>query len=229
MKYQTQFAYRCLQVFVTLFFSCFLLSCTTKPNLETQALINLNNNLAQLTKWKLKGKIAWITEKERKSAYINWQQNDATLQFALTNVLGINLANLEYDGIMATLQADGKSYYDSSPSALIYQVSGWQVPLEQLSSWIKGAATSEGRNAIAGQVNGSRQAREKNQEITRYENGLIKQIKATCDQCDQWTINYTQYNNVSMNNIEYQLPEQINMFNSAYQATIKIRISEWSQ
>lgn len=202
-----------------------LAACVSRPTLESQAAIALNNNLAQLQQWKLKGKIAWITTTERKSAYMNWQQSLDNMQFDLSNVVGINVASLTFNGELATLKADGKEYIDPSPSSLIFKTTGWNVPLEPLSSWVKGAVSVEGRlskdakNVLA--IN--------KQQIIRYENGLIKQIKPICEICDQWTIDYTSYENVLMGGIEYQLPKQISMFNPAYQATIKIRISQWSQ
>lgn len=199
-----------------------LTACASRPSLESLAVVKLNNNLAQLQKWKLSGKIAWITASERKSAYINWQQDLENMQFDLSNLVGINLASLNYDGQIARLKADGKEYQDPSPSFLIYKTTGWSVPLEPLSSWVKGAATSQGRQS-------NKTAASNNQQIIRYENGLIKQIKANCERCDQWTIDYTEYDNVSIGEDEYQLPKQISMFNSASQATIKIRISQWSQ
>lgn len=194
-----------------------LMACAAKPKLESQAIITLNNNLAELTHWKLKGKIAWITPNERKSAYINWQQQNQDMQFVLSNLLGINLASLAFDGDMATLNADGKQFQDPSPAMLIYQTTGWNVPLERLSSWVKGAASVSGRASQSG-----------SQEIVRYENGLIRQIKPTCNNCDQWRIDYTAYDNVIIDSTEYQLPSDITMYNPAFNATIKIKISEWS-
>lgn len=199
-----------------------LTACASRPSLESQAIVQLNYNLAQLQKWKLKGKIAWITASERKSAYMNWQQNRENMQFDLSNLVGINLASLNYNGEIARLNANGKEYQDPSPSFLIYKTTGWNVPLELLGSWVKGAATSQGRQS-------SKLTPSHNQQIIRYENGLIKQIKPNCEKCDQWTIDYTSYENVTIGGIEYQLPKQIDMFNSGSQAKIKIKISQWSQ
>ena len=225
MKFTTRQVDILFKLLATSVFSIALMACVSRPTLESQSVIQLNSNLAKLQQWKLKGKIAWITATERKSAYINWQQNVNTMQFDLSNVVGINLASLSYNGEIAALKADGKEYVDQSPSALIYKTTGWNVPLEPLSSWVKGAVSSNGR-----QLNKlNKNVTINNQKITRYKNGLIKQIKPNCEMCDQWTIDYTSYENVSIGEIEYQLPKQISMFNSASQATIKIRISQWSQ
>jgi outer membrane lipoprotein LolB len=216
--------------FVACLFS-FINGCATKPSLENQIAVAVDNNLAQLTQWRLKGKIAWITPQQRTSAYMNWHQNDAQMQFTLTNVLGITLASLSYDGENAILQADGRQFQDPSPSALIYRTTGWQVPLTSLSSWIKGAPSHKGRIDEKNKLSGIRN----NAQILRYENGLIKQIKPACavklnvENCNEWTIDYTRYTSVSISNVQYQLPSTINMYNTASRASIKMRISEWSQ
>ncbi|MFT4653505.1 MAG: outer membrane lipoprotein LolB [Patiriisocius sp.] len=228
-----------MKLITTILMTIGLMACNVRPALEDQAVINVNNNLTQLTQWKLKGKIAWITPTQRRSAYMYWQQEDANKQFGLSNVLGMTLVSLAFDGQLATLLFDGKEYQGPSPAMLVYQTTGLQVPLEALSSWVKGAPSVDGRS-------------EKNigdddtdgvpieQKITRFENGLIKQIKPICanisqknapinDNCNQWTIDYTSYTNATINNVQYQLPMQISMFNSANQTTIKMKISEWSQ
>lgn len=214
-----------------------LTACANKPALESEAVINLNSNLAQLQQWKIKGRIAWISLDERKSAYMNWQQDIDSMQFDLSNVLGINLASLTYDGQKATLQADGKTFENASPSALIYQVSGWEVPLEQLSNWVKGAASQHGR--VVGNAQASFMKQDDTQivqQITRYENGLIEKIQTVCPprpvqffRCDEWTISYNRYANVIIDENEYQLPTSITLFNARNQATIKMRINEWSR
>jgi outer membrane lipoprotein LolB len=222
-----------IKILTIIFMIVWLMACVNKPPLEDRAVVTLNNNLAQLTQWKLKGRIAWITAIERKSAYMNWQQNNANMQFNLSNVLGINVASISFDGQLATLRTDGKKYQGPSPSMLIYQTTGWQVPLELLSNWVKGAASVNGRMHIDTRQGPNNEAPSE-QQITRYENGLIKQIKPICAanvdanvSCDEWTIDYTSYKNVTIDNIQYQLPEQISMFNPVKQATIKMRISEW--
>jgi outer membrane lipoprotein LolB len=243
MKFKAKKASPLTKILSIMVLSTWLIACAGKPALESQAVINLNNNLAMLSKWQFTGKIAWITQNERKSAYIHWRQNDNTMHFSLNNMLGINLAKLSFDGNMATLNADDKEYTDPSPSALVYQTTGWRVPLEPLSSWVKGAASVKGRLKTNDDINSRAPKNQKTSDksayskssnmtdasIIRYENGLIKQIKPTCTNCDSWTIDYTSYENVILNDIQYQLPKQINMFNSAYQATIKIRISDWSE
>lgn len=201
-------------------------ACTTKGLLEDQAVLALNNNLATLQNWQLRGKIAWVTPQERKSAYINWQQREQNMQFTLSNVLGINLATLNYDGELATLVADDQTYSDPSPSRLIYQTTGWSVPILPLSSWIKGAASTNGREYLSS-GNGDVLQKGFKQRIIRFENGLIKQLIPQCAGCDAWQIDYKRYQAVVIKQVEYQLPTDISLTNLKSNATIKIRVNEW--
>lgn len=216
------------KLFIMYLLVFFVQACATKNTLDNQAVITLNNNLASLNNWKLKGKIAWITPSERKSAYINWQQRGQAIEFKLTNLLGINLATLNYNNKRATLKSDGQTYSDPSPSQLIYQTTGWDVPILPLSSWIKGVASIDAREYQGIKNTSNRNNISIEQTITRFENGLIKQLIGQCSGCDAWQIDYKGYQSATLNNIEYQLPTTISLTNVRTRAIIKIRISEWS-
>lgn len=210
------------------FFTMLVSGCTSTPKLENQAVLQLNNNLAQLTQWKLSGKIAWIGTSERKSAYINWQQDAQELTFTLTNVLGISGGKLSYDGVLASLYADGEIYTDPSPSFLIYKTTGFDIPIKSLQSWIKGAAYPSGRQEGVLLEND-----EKVDTIARYENGLIQKLVTKCSlrrtSCSPWQIDYESYVNVKINEVDYQLPSSIRLLNLNTQDIVKIKVNKWSQ
>lgn len=195
-----------------------LSACSSTKMLENDVNAQLNSNLAKLTSWKLRGKIAVIAPNERKSANLNWQQIDDRTNLTLSNVLGITLAELNYNGTIASLEADSKTYKDTSPSRLIHRITGWQVPVEPLVYWIKGASSATGRNAS---VNN-------NATILRYDNGLIKQITPNCNRCERWQINYKKYDTAYIDNQEYQLPSSITLKNLDTNISIKLRIDKWS-
>ncbi|MFW8590038.1 lipoprotein insertase outer membrane protein LolB [Glaciecola sp. 2405UD65-10] len=207
--------------------SCLLVACSTKPTLEQQAVISLNQNLAQLTHWKLSGKIAWISATERKSAYINWQQQGEAFSFSVTNILGISGGTMIFDGEKATLKADGEQYTDPSPAQLVYRLTGWDLPLSDLQYWIKGASGESGR------FNTKQQAQLNTvSSIVRYDNGLIKQLVSQCKprqvSCSPWQIDYQAYKNSVINGVSYQLPSAITLRNLSSNAMVKIKVSKWS-
>lgn len=220
-------AFKRLSKLVPIFFiaGIFLSACTTKPSLEQLAIINLNQNLAQLTHWKLSGKIAWISPTERKSAYINWQQQGQAFTFSISNVLGISGGTMSYDGDTAILKADGEQYSDPSPAQLIYNLTGWDLPLSALQYWMKGASNESGRVL-------SNQSFSVVSSVTRYENGLIKQLISKCNEeqtsCSPWQIDYQVYKDCIINGVSYQLPSAITLTNLTSTAKVKIKVSKWS-
>lgn len=208
---------RSIKLFLIVVLSCLFAACATKAPLEDKSTILLNANLMQLKKWQLKGKIAWITPDERKSAYISWRQDHDDMQFDLNNLLGINLASMQADANTASLTANNETYYNSSPSLLIYQTTGWQVPLESLKYWIKGASSELGRQQDNKHI------------VTRYPNGLVKEIQTSQHNEITWTVSYQSYESNTIAGVEYQLPKQVSLYNPSLNATIKILISQWSE
>lgn len=177
----------------------------------------VNQDLDNLQSWQLSGKIAWITPEERKSAYINWQTSNNDTTFNLNNLLGVNLARLRTENTVSTLSTDDKTFVGDSASLLIFQQTGFRVPIEQLKYWVKGQIPdSENYNANI-----------KN-EITYRTDGLIKSLTHNCEYCDVWNITYNNYTQAEINQTTYVLPSSIELFNPAHQALIKIRITGWS-
>ena len=199
-----------------LFALVMLSGCAVQTN-QPVSTANVQEDLTTLNNWKISGKIAFITPKERTSAYMNWQNEENFVSFNLNNLLGINLASIEITNQQTILKANNETYIGENASQLIYETTGWRVPIEQLRQWVKGNVGSEEQT----NTNFKR-------SISYYDNGLIKTVKHECDYCDVWDIQYSSYNTVTLNNKIYILPTTINMTNAAYQARIKISISKWS-
>ncbi len=164
--------------------------------------------LEQLQNWSVRGKLAIISLDERKSASIAWQQHQDKLTMTLTTVVGTTIAKLFYDGEMATLTADGQTWQDPSPSALIYRITGWEVPVESLKYWMKG------------QVNADL--------VSEYfDNGLVKSMTAGCEQCLVWQVNYNAYAEFTLNETLYTLPTSLRLNQSSTQTSLIMRIDQW--
>ncbi|MDT0594001.1 lipoprotein insertase outer membrane protein LolB [Glaciecola petra] len=211
----------CFYVVVALF----VIGCVSAPKPRT-SLAN-TSDIAALDQWRIKGKIAWITQQERTSAYLNWEKNQSSLSFGLTNVLGITLAKMKYDGNMATLTADGKTYTDFSASRLIAQTTGWQIPIANLQHWIKGVAAPEIEKSISADSNDSNENRI--QDISYNSDGTLRQFTHSCRACDTWQISYVAYKSWSLYEQNFRLPSSITLLNVNTQAQIKLRISQWSE
>ncbi|MEG3768142.1 lipoprotein insertase outer membrane protein LolB [Alteromonas sp. 14N.309.X.WAT.G.H12] len=191
-------------IFVVLFG---LNACTTLPDGPQQA-VNLPIQLAKLTdvtQWQIKGKMAIRQGKKAVSANMNWKTNQTDFEFRLTNMLGISLVNMDYTQGLATLEADGNHYENTDPSALIYQVTNWDIPVHKLLSWIKGLPL-------------------KDDVYQLNDKQLLASLSPGCQTCSQWQVTYSQYGNVSGIWLPYQLTlRQTNKDNTM----IKIRIETW--
>jgi outer membrane lipoprotein LolB len=177
---------------------------------ETQKAAKIaQQQLDALTVWSVRGKLAIISPDERKSANLSWQQENEKISMLLTSVVGSTIARMTYDGEMATLEADGQNWQDPSPSVLIYQVTGWDVPVEQLAQWMKASVEQ--------------------QHVSDYfENGLVKQIVTKCTGCLPWVIDYTRYGEFLLNDRRFTLPTSMRLEQSNTQTKLILRIDDWS-
>jgi outer membrane lipoprotein LolB len=203
------------KLFGLFLFIVLLNGCKNVPDLENRKAIDMSAEYLQLpnqekvgllTHWELSGKIAVITADERKSAYLNWQQADDKIDFRLSNLLGVSLLKLSYNGNIARLEVDGDIYEDMSTEALIYRTTGWILPLDNLPQWIKGAANEQ-------------------DIVTLNAQGLPQHIKAICQSCAGWEISYSQYKEVQ----GVLLPFSIVVNNPSKQTRLKFKVSQWQR
>ncbi|MBU2978875.1 lipoprotein insertase outer membrane protein LolB [Alteromonas sp. C1M14] len=191
-------------VFIVFFW---LSACTTLPDGPQQA-VDLPIQLAKLNdinQWQIKGKMAIRQGKKAVSANMNWKTNQADFKFRLTNLLGITLVNMDYSQGLAVLEADDKTYEHSDPSALIYEVTNWDIPVHKLLSWIKGLPL-------------------KDDVYQLNDKQLLASLSPNCETCSSWQVSYSQYGNVEGIWLPYQLTlRQTDKDNTM----IKIRIDSW--
>ncbi len=201
------------------FILLFVTGCTVKPSVDKAAQINILDQ-SELKAWSISGRIAWITPDERKSAYLNWSHKrdneEINSTFILSSVLGIQLATLTQNQDGASLLADDETFYGRSARELIYRITGWDVPIESLSRWIKGNGFKN-NTAI------------EEFDIYRYPNGLISMSKPKCNNCDAWEISYTEYAVYKVYDKDFTLPKAITLKHTQNQSIIKLKISDWDE
>lgn len=184
-----------------------LSACTTLPD-GPETAVNLPSQLQQLKTvehWQIKGKMAIRNDKEAVSAHLNWKTDAPDFDFRLTNMLGITLATLSVNDGMASLEADDKHYEGTNPSRLIYQTTGWDIPVNRLLNWIKGLP-------LAGD------------DYQLNDKQLLASLSPACDNCGNWKVIYSNYGNVD----GIWLPHQLTLTQTNNsKMLIKIRIDEW--
>jgi outer membrane lipoprotein LolB len=193
------------QILFILILTFFLAGCATPP----QPTVGLNSDIHQLLlkqqdNWLIKGKLGFKNPERKQSADFRWQQTQQQYQLNLNSIIGTSLLNMKGDEKGATLTTDDKTYQNSDPSYLIWQVTGWQIPVEKLRFWIKGQHRSKDK-------------------VKTSEQGWINQLQPICDNCKNWLINYDNYKLV--NNV--WLPHKVVLHNSVDNNQLLIRINEW--
>jgi outer membrane lipoprotein LolB len=195
-------------VFLSLCCALILSACALRPADVSENPILQTQSLSSLQQWQINGKLAIISAKERKSASLNWRQQAQNINLILTTVVGSTIANLDYDGELATLHADDKTWQAPSASDLILQVTGWQVPVEELSDWMKGEVDAALVNA-------------------RFENGLVQSFTTQCNGCLPWTIQYNSYGEFEFEQGSFTLPTSMRLRQEATDTLLILRIDKW--
>ncbi|GGB31910.1 outer-membrane lipoprotein LolB [Oceanisphaera marina] len=97
------------------------------------------NALAQLQQWQLSARLGIITSDERGSLSLFWRQNRNDYRMNLTNVVGKRVFDLSRQGRSVQLtDSDGQQHQAADARELVQRLTGWDLPVEQLSYWIKG-------------------------------------------------------------------------------------------
>ncbi|HEH9411498.1 TPA: outer membrane lipoprotein LolB [Aeromonas salmonicida] len=132
-----------MTLFLRIFtFGCLLLlaGCTTtQPQRDQVNWQKERTRLEQLSHWQLSGKMAIITAQQKGSARVNWQQNGDDYRLNLTSLIGTHILELSRSkGEITLIDNEGNPHQSQDAEALIYQLTGWNIPVQGLPEWIKG-------------------------------------------------------------------------------------------
>lgn len=168
--------------FLFLALALLLAGCTTtQPQREQVDWSQERTRLERLEHWQLTGKLAIITAKEKGSARLNWQQNGDDYRLNLTSIIGTHILELtRHDGRLTLTDRDGQTHQSQNAAELVYQLTGWELPVDGLPLWIKG---------LPGEA--------------RYTLNPDKSLASVTD--GLWQIDYQQYRDQD----GYRLPHQI--------------------
>lgn len=179
--------------------------CASVPSLD-QLFQDKNDRTIQLSaisNWTIKGKIAFISPKNKQSANLYWRQKNNDISLKLTTFLGVNVLSVSFEDSIYTLKSDGKEWQDENLSDLIAQTTGITLPVESLIFWIKGLKASP------------------NDQITYSEDtNLPLQLQAWLNQ-SYWDVNYQSYMLVD----NYRLSNKMTIKHQ--DLTIKLAIHDW--
>jgi outer membrane lipoprotein LolB len=160
--------------------------------------------LAKLENWQIKGKMGLKSPDKKQSANFRWQQKTDQYQLNLTSIIGTSLLSVRGNKGSVRLTIDDNSYQDTDPSQLIKRMTGWQIPVKGIQSWVKG------------QYNPA-------DKVRLSEQGWLTQMQPACDNCKNWLINYAHYKLVD----NVWLPHQIKLHNNTNNSQLIIRVNTW--
>lgn len=162
--------------------------------------------LAALQQWSIKGKVAVMGGEKNISAHLLWRDSPTQQHLQFTNALGITMAVLEVDSVMAQLTADDDTYVDTSAARLLQQLTGIEIPFEHLRDWMKGQASA-------------------NDKATYDTRGLLLHLVPDCSECNAWTITYGDYRQIQ----DLWLPHRLTVLKQSEPVQqIKLRINTWN-
>ncbi len=122
--------------------SLLLTACATTPRMDAP----INNDWGQrqqvlesMTLWEFTGRIGVRDDKESHSSRVRWQQRGEDYVINLWGTLNAGATEITGTPGRVVLQQEGKDALTAStPEQLVYEQLGYELPVAQLSYWIKG-------------------------------------------------------------------------------------------
>lgn len=151
-----------------------------------------------LVNYAVLGKVAIITPNKRDSANLYWQQQKQTFNLKLTSFLGTSVLSMEGEPGKVSLTNSEGTFKDTDAQYLLYQLTGWQLPVNDFPQWLKG------------------QSGERGMIVKKDSKGRIDTL-----QSEGWTIQYLRWTQAGGRD----LPAMLDM--SKDNIKIKLQINEW--
>lgn len=113
-----------------------MVGCSTLPPLEEGE----GRRPDDIDHFTIEGKVAWLHPEDRGSASLTWQQEGADFSLLLTGPLGQGAVRLQRQADGVRLDTPEGPRYAQEADALLAQVLGFRVPVEQARWWVLGVA-----------------------------------------------------------------------------------------
>lgn len=189
--------------YVLLALSLLLTACQQPvPHYSAQQWEAQRPQVEALTQWNLTGKLAIVTAKKKGSLRLFWQQNGDDYRLNLSTVLGTRVLELSRQGNRILLtDEDGKEHVSNDPALLIYRLTGWLLPIDELPTWIKGLPGA-----------------------AQY--GLSQDGQLAWVQDEQWQLTYQEFASQATGRGELRLPTRLDL--KGPDTRLKLMINQWN-
>ena len=162
--------------------------------------------LAAQPSWSLAGRVALSNGKDGGSGRIDWRQDGARYQVALSAPVTRQSWRLSGQPGQALLEGlEGGPRQGEDASALLLEATRWQIPVEALASWVRGAGADTARFGDA--------------DITFGADGRISRLVQ-----GGWTIDYSDWGATGQG---MELPNRLNAVRG--DAKVRLIVDQWQQ
>ncbi|MGR5096821.1 lipoprotein insertase outer membrane protein LolB [Vibrio maritimus] len=192
------------------FTALFLIGCSTLPpepqSVEWQA---HRLQLESLTQYTANGKLGYISPEQRQTLNFHWTYSANLTQVRLTTFLGQTVFNLTSTPNGAFIETyDDQKLSGQDANLLIYQLTGLNIPIEQLAGWLIGLPT----NADTYQLNDLNTVASLSKELNQK----------------TWALNYTEYRTFNVEDTERTLPMPTRMQLVQDDTKLNLVVSKWT-
>lgn len=121
-----------------------LFGCAQLPHDETNVQWQQHQQqLSNISHYQASGKLGFISPTERRSMNFFWQQTSTGSQLRLTSLFGQTLFRMDITNSGTTIETyEDEVFQSPDGQQLLYQLTGLDIPLAQLTEWLKGSATN---------------------------------------------------------------------------------------
>ncbi|OEY70965.1 outer membrane lipoprotein LolB [Rheinheimera salexigens] len=144
-------AYRCYRTLFVVALALWLTGCSTlnsKPLPEQPLAASARQQQLQaMQQFTIQASVSIKTAADAISGNLHWQQLQPEYYNArLSNFLGISLFELQQDATGSQIQLRGETYYGVDTSSLLWQLSGWSMPLADMPLWLRGLPSNNSQH-----------------------------------------------------------------------------------
>ena len=148
--------------------------------------------------WSLQGRIGIITKDSSDSASFHWEKSHQQSKLRIYGMLGNTYATVTQSSDHAKIELSADEiYYGDNAQQLLYQKTGWYIPVSELEQWMMGLASN---SAV----------------LTLNDNQLIQQLTYA-----PWQVHYRKY--ADFNGLI--MPQKLKVTHP--QITLKFSIHQW--
>ena len=185
------------------FISLLLTSCATTQKIKyrgtpEQIWQQREQRLKTLDNWELKGRIGLVSKRESGSASLYWKQQRDAYELDVVAPLGMgSLVVVGSENGVVLQSSDGELYWAEDAQWLVWQRTGWIIPMGSLKNWILGVPS-------------------RSEQYKLDDRGHVVQLSN-----ESWQVEYLQYQQSD----NFDLPRKLKI--SGPDIEIKLVIKNW--